>query len=202
MQQAQKIEPVQQDAPVSDAAPKIQPDKWAASSGFEGREEELGMAMSMVLKTLSMTKPYPHETNDALIKSHLNAIHFAKKHGLLKELLEHELEIMVPVLSRVAKMIEKNGNKEFALAALCERTGCHYQLVLDTTIEPGKRTWISPYKRVLAASSRIGQHDMTEQDIHEIWVKPRLEGFAKIMGVNVRVSEWNDDGVVTLELID
>ncbi len=201
MQQAQRIQP-ETTASESKPAPKGSPDKWGATSGFEGREEELGTAISMVLKTLSMTHPYPHETNDALIKSHLNTIQFAKKHGMLKELIEHDLETMSPIMERVGKMIEKTGNKEFALTALCERTGCHYQLVLDTKIEPGKRTWVSPYRRVLAASTRIGQHDLTEQEIHEVWVKPRFEGYAKLLGVDIRVSEWNDDGVVTLELIE
>ena len=201
MQQAQRIQP-EPTASESKPAPKGSPDKWGATSGFEGREEELGTAISMVLKTLSMTQPYPHETNDALIKSHLNTIQFAKKHGMLKELIEHDLETMSPIMERVGKMIEKTGNKEFALTALCERTGCHYQLVLNTKIEPGKRTWVSPYRRVLAASTRIGQHDLTEQEIHEVWVKPRFEGYAKLLGVDIRVSEWNDDGVVTLELIE
>ncbi len=201
MQQAQRIQP---EVPASESkpAPKGSPDKWAASSGYEGREEELGRAISMVLKTLSMTQPYPHETNDALIKSHLNTLQFAKKHGMLKELIEHDTETMSPIMERVGKMIAKTGNKEFALTAMCERTGCHYQLVLDTKIEPGKRTWVSPYRRVLAASTRIGQHDLTEQEIHEVWTKPRIEGNAKSMGVDIRVSDWNDDGVVTLELVE
>ena len=201
MQQAQRIQP---ETPAAEPkpAPKGSPDKRAASSGFEGREEELGTAISMVLKTLSMTQPYPHETNDALIKSHLNTIQFAKNHGMLKELIEHDVKTMSPILARVGKMVQKTGNEEFALAALCERTGCHYQLVLDTKIEPGKRTWVSPYRRVLAASTRVGQHDLTEQEIHEVWVKPRIEAYAKTMGVNIRVSDWNDDGVVTIELAE
>ena len=121
---------------------------------------------------------------------------------MLKELIEHDVKTMSPILARVGKMVQKTGNEEFALAALCERTGCHYQLVLDTKIEPGKRTWVSPYRRVLAASTRVGQHDLTEQEIHEVWVKPRIEAYAKTMGVNIRVSDWNDDGVVTIELAE
>ncbi len=66
MQQAQRIQP-EPPASESKPAPKGSPDKWAASSGFEGREEELGRAISMVLKTLGMTQPYPLETYDALI---------------------------------------------------------------------------------------------------------------------------------------
>jgi hypothetical protein len=74
--------------------------------------------------------------------------------------------------------------------------------VLETKAEPGKRTWVSPFKRVLEASKRIGQFDLTEQEIHEQWLKPRLLGYARNMGVNLKVSDWNEDGVVTIELVD
>ena len=43
---------------------------------------------------------------------------------------------------------------------------------------------------------------MTEKEIHEEWFTPRILGYAKDMGVNLKVSEWNDDGIVTIELVD
>ena len=46
----------------------------AMTSGFEGREEELGKSISTVLKTLKNVKPYPHEINDGLIKAWLVSI--------------------------------------------------------------------------------------------------------------------------------
>ena len=91
---------------------------------------------------------------------------------------------------------------EAALVGLCERTACHYHLVLETEAEPGKRTWKSPWGHVLDACKRLNMFDLTEQEIHEQWYVPRTLGYAKQMGVDVKVSDWNEDGMVTLELVD
>ena len=48
----------------------------AMKSGFEGREAELGLAMSVVFKTLQNVTPYRHEINDALVKAWLTSIQF------------------------------------------------------------------------------------------------------------------------------
>jgi hypothetical protein len=53
---------------------------------------------------------------------------------------------------------------------------------------------------VLAQSTRIGQHDLTEKEIHEIWTVPRIKGQAELLGVDVQVSEWQDDGMVTISV--
>ena len=70
------------------------------------------------------------------------------------------------------------------------------------TFEPGRRRWKSPYGRVLDVSRRIGQFDLTEEEILMRYTKPRLLGYAQTMGVDVRVSDWSDDGMITLELAD
>jgi hypothetical protein len=48
----------------------------------------------------------------------------------------------------------------------------------------------------------MGMFTLTEQEIHETWFVPRIKGFAKQLGVDIKISEWNDDGIVTLELAD
>lgn len=190
-------------APATDqAATQARLNEFAHHTGFEGREEELGKAVAVVIKTLTNTQPYPHEINDALVKMHLTAVQFAKKHGLLKELVQHDIETMAPINKRMKNIIEKSGNREIALIALTERTGCHFQLVLETHVEPGKRSWKSPFRRVLDVSRKIGQFDLTEKEIHEVWIKPRLEGYARDMGVNMKVSDWNENGDVSIELVD
>jgi hypothetical protein len=188
--------------PKEGGAPNQRLADFAHRTGFEDRAEELGKSIATVIKTLSNNEPYPHEINDALVKMHLTAVQFAKNRGLLRELVEHDLQTMAPINKRMKTIIDKSGSKEIALIALTERTGCHYQLVLETRVEPGKRTWVSPFRRVLEVSRKIGQFDLTEREIHEQWVKPRLLGYAKDMGVNLRVSDWNDDGIVTIELVD
>lgn len=170
------------------------------SSGFEGREDELGKGVALVIKTLQDAMPYPHEMNDALVKALLTQIQFAKNHGMLDELVAHDIATMAPLLKRIGGMIEKTGQKEMALVGMFDRTTCHYQLALDTVAEPGKRTFTSPYRTVLNASKRIGQFDLTEEEIHNVWTIPRIKGYAAAVGVEVSISDWRDDGVITVEL--
>ena len=174
----------------------------AAKTGFEGKEDIIGKAVQLALKTLANSAGYQHESNDALVKARLQAMQFAKDMGLMKEYVEHDIKTMEPINSRVGQVISKTGDKEAALVGLCERTACHYHLVLETEVEPGKRTWQSPWKHVLDACKRMEMFDLTEEEIHEMWFKPRIEGYAKAMGVNIKVSDWNDDRTVSIELVD
>ena len=171
-------------------------------SGFEGREDELGGAIAIVLKMLGNHAGYAHEINDPLVKAHLMAIQFAKSTGTLEEYVAHDIKIMEPINQRMKNVIEKTGKKEIALVGLFDRTACHYALALDTTGEPGKRTWTSPFARVLEACKRIGQFDLTEQEIHENWTVPRLMGYGKAMGVELKISDLGEDGTITCELVD
>lgn len=173
-----------------------------AKTGFEGREDEIGKAVQMALKTFASGVGYQHEMNDALVKARLHAMQFAKDMGMMDKYVEHDIKTMAPINERVGKVIAKTGDKEAALVGLCERTACHYHLVLETEAEPGKRTWKSPWGHVLKPSTRLGMFDLTEQEIHETWYIPRVMGFAKSMGVEIKVSDWNDDGTITVELVD
>lgn len=172
----------------------------AAKTGFEGREAEVGKAVQLALKTMANSAGYQHEMNDALVKARLQAMQFAKDHNMMAEYVAHDRKTMAPINTRVGMIIKKTGDKEAALVGLCERTACHYQLVLETQAEPGKRTWKSPWKNVLDACKRMEMFDLTEQEIHETWFVPRIMAYAEDMGVKVKVSEWNEDGVISIEL--
>lgn len=171
-------------------------------SGFEGREMLLGQAVALAIKTLADAVPYQHEMNDALVKMHLTALQFAKNQGMVKELVAHDVKTMAPMLGRMKAAIEKTGDKEIALVGMFDRTACHYQLCLDTKSSPGKREFSAPYGVVLQMGTRIGQFDMTEQEIHEIWTKPRLHGYADAMGIKLEVSDIGADKKITVELAD
>ncbi len=170
-------------------------------SGFEGREALLGEAMSMVIKTLNQTEPYQHHVNGALVLAHLGAMQFAKNNGMLEQYVEHDRAMMLPVNARIKKLIAETGNKELALEAVFDITECHYQLVLDTKVEPGKRTWKSPFKTGLDACRRMGQMDLTEEEVHNLWTRPRLEAYAEDMGVTFKVSDLGADGTISCEVI-
>lgn len=174
-----------------------------ALTGFEGREAEVGRYVQLALKTMASSAGYKHEMNDALIKARLQAMQFAKDMGIMDKYVEHDIKTMEPINERVAMVIKKSGDKEAALVGLCERTACHYHLVLDgTKIEPGKRTWKSPWGTVLNACKRMKMFDITEQEIHETWYMPRIKGYAKALGVDVKVSDWNEEGIISLELVE
>ena len=177
------------------------PQAWTGvETGVEGREEEFGKSMAVVLKTLKNTKPYAHEINDALIKARLQAMQFAKDHGLMEEYVAHDIKTMKPLTNIMKGLVEKSGQAEIALIGIFDRTACHYQLCLETESGPGMRRWRSPFARVLAATHRIGQFDLTEEWIHENWTRPRLLGYAEAIGVEMRVSHWQPDGWLTAEV--
>jgi hypothetical protein len=172
------------------------------SSGFEGREEMLGRAVAIALRTLKDTMPYQHEMNDALVKMHLNSVQFAKNKGLSAEYVRHDVKTMMPMLLRMKGIIEKTGNKEVALIGMFERTPCLYQLCLDLEVLPGMRRFTFPYTHVLDISRRIGQFDLTDQELHDIWLRPRLLGYAEVMGVRIHVSDIGPDHKVTVSLAE
>ena len=172
------------------------------SSGFEGREELLGQAVALAIRTLKDSVPYQHEMNDALVKMHLTALQFAKDKGLVKELVEHDIKTMQPMRARMKGIIEKTGEKEIALIGMFDRTACLYQLCLDLKVEKGRREFTFPFTTVLNISRRIGQFDMTSEEVHELWMKPRLHGYAACVGVKIDVSDIGPDGKVLVKLVD
>lgn len=171
-------------------------------TGWEGRERELGLILNMVNRTLGHNQGYQHEINDALVKQTLSHVQFAKDHNLVKEGVAAEIKTQSPMLERIAKMIEKSGDKELALKAVFDQTTCHWQLVLDTEMAPGMRRFKSPWTNVLTQTTKLGQHDITEQWIHENWTIPRMAGYSKILGVDLEVSPWQDDGMITVKIKD
>ena len=171
------------------------------SSGFEGREEMLGQAVGLAIRTLKDSMPYQHEMNDALVKMHLNSVQFAKNKGLLKEYVAHDVKAMTPMLLRMRAEIERTGDREIALVGMFERTACLYQLCLDLEVMPGRRTFTFPFSHVLDISRRIGQFDLTDEEVHEHWLRARLEGYAAVLGVAISVSSIGPDRKVTVSLI-
>jgi hypothetical protein len=170
------------------------PKAFALWSGFEGREELLGKQLLILLKTIAADVPYQHHLNDAVLKAHMTAIQFAKNEGILDRLVAHDVKTLEPINKRIGELIARTGNREYGLIAMFERTDCWYQLVEEYTVEPGCRRWKSPFNLVLSMSRKTGQHDLTEEEIHEQWTRPRLLGYAQAMKLAVNVSHWNGEG--------
>ena len=183
-------------------APQSMAAMLATSSGFEVREKLLGDAVAVAIRTLKDTTPYQHEMNDALVKMHLNSVQFAKNAGVVKDYVEHDIKTMQPMLQRLKGMIDKTGEKEIALAGIFDRTTCLYQLCPDLEKSPGVRTFTFPYSTVLEISRRIGQFDLTDREMHELWLKPRLLGYAEVLGVKINVSDIGPDNKVVVTLAE
>jgi len=204
MAQAQaQAQPVVADVkPHEGRAGKGEADKWKSLSGFEGREEELGRSMSILLKMLNNHAGYAHEMNDPLVKAHLLAMQFAKNKGGLAEYVEHDIRTMLPINLRMKQIIQKTGLKEIALVALFDRTACHYGLALTSGGDGNSRSWKEPFGHVLKECRKIGQFDLTVEEVHEHWTRPRLLGYARSMGIELKVSDIGPDGTITVELVD
>lgn len=188
-------------APAAKAWPTPSPQEFGLWTGFEGREDILGQGLVQLLKTIIADQPYQHHLNDAVLKAHLVAIQFARDRGILHELVAHDVKTLAPVNKRVGALVAKTGNPEYGLVGMFERTDCWYQMVLDWKVEPGRRTWRSPFRTVLEMGSRIGQFTVTEQQIHEEWTTPRFLGYAEAIGIKVRISPWREDGWLSCELV-
>ena len=155
-----------------------------------------------MVRTMQIQIPYPHDMNDARLKAHLTAIQFAKDNNMLEQYVQHDRDTMQPLLDRTKNMIDKTGNKELALVMIFERTGCFFQMCLDAKIEPGKRTFTFPFKKVLDAATRLGQFDMTEKELLDNWWRPRYAGYGEAVGVKFNISDMDENGKVTVTLAD
>ena len=173
----------------------------AMVSPIQGREEEFGQAVNVVLKTMSDTMPYKHYFNDALVKAHLSHIQFAKDHGLLEGMITKDQETMSPMLGRIRGKIEETGDTELGMIAMFDRTSCFYQMLSEWESEPGMRRYKEPFGYVLEFGKRIGQFDMTIEEIHDVYTKPRYHGYAAQLGLKLDVSDIEADGTITVKLI-
>ena len=173
-----------------------------ASSGLEGRERELGLALGVVLKTMHEDESYVHELNDALVKALLSQMQFAKDRGMIDDLIAHEVKTLQPLLKRIRKHYERTGDLEMVMVGMIDRTSCHYQLIFETESKPGYRAWQSPWSRVLTQTRRLGQHDLTEDEVHDIWVRQRLKAYADVIGVGLEVSPIGEDGRVWVRAVE
>lgn len=167
---------------------------------FTGRERDLGLAMGTVIKTLNHNMSYQHEMNDALVKMTLQLIQYAKRRGDLQTMVSEDVDAQRQQLLRVKRMIDSTGNKDLALVAIFEQTTCFFQLVQETERKPNSVTYKSPFGVVLEQTRRMDVHDLTEKEIHDVWTIPRMQQYAAILGVTLDVTPWQDDGMITVSV--
>jgi hypothetical protein len=187
-------------AAVVEAIRKAKPENGEGLNFNPAQTEMLGLAVAKAIKTISNDTPYQHEMNDALVKAHLTALQFAKDNNMVPQMIEHEVKTQLPMISRVGKMIQGGGSPELGLIALTERTACFYQLVQNYQRDGMTIRWQAPYANVLAVTRQLGQHDFTNEEIHQIWTVPLMTKQAAAMGMEVEISPLSADGWVTMTM--
>ena len=132
----------------------------------------------------------------------LTTIQFAKNHNMIDQLIENEVEVTRPLLERVKRNYEKTGDLESVMVGMIDRTACSYQLFLDIEKSDGQREWTSPFALVLENTVRLGQHDLTEEEVHNIWIKKRFNAFAEVIGVELDISDIQENGLVSVRAVN
>ena len=173
----------------------------APTSGYEGMEDQLARAMNVVLMTLNERSAYQHDINDALVKMILTTIQFAKDNDMIDELIANEVETTRPLIERVRRNYLKTGKLDTAMVGMIDRTACAYQLYLKIDKTDAERSWQSPFGLVLEQTRRMGQHDLTEQEVHDIWIKKRYHAFAEVVGVELSISDIDENGRVSVRAL-
>jgi len=158
----------------------------------------LGRGVARVIKTLRNDGAYQHEGNDALVKATLTTIQYGKDTGQLEERIAYDVRTQTPMLARVSRLIQEGANPELGLIAMTERTACFYHLVEEYARTGMTIRWKSPYTTVLASTVALGQHDMTEQWIHENYTIPLMTQQAAIVGMELEFSPWQEDGWIEM----
>jgi len=167
-----------------------------------GREAEFGRAITNVVRTFQMTSPYEHRANDALVKRDLEWLQYLKDKGLLADAVQHDIKIKTPLFERRGEYIRKTGNVALALDSVTDAS-CFRDMVVAAgfTKTSTELSYVSPYKEVLDAGTKRGMFTITEQEIHEQFTIPTLQGYAKVLGVDIEISEWNADRVITISVV-
>jgi hypothetical protein len=119
---------------------------------------------------------------------------------MLAQMVEHDVKTQAPMINRVAKMIQMGGSPELAIIALTERTACFYQLVQNYKREGMTIRWQTPYANVLASTRKLGQHNLTVEEIHQVYTVPLLSKQAQVMGMEADISPVGADGWITMTI--
>ena len=167
-----------------------------------GREAEFGRAVANVARTFQIDASYPHRANDALVKRDLEWLQYLKEKGLLDDAVRHDIKIKTPLFQRRGEWIRKTGNLAMALDSMTDAS-CFRDMVVATgfTKTSMQITYVSPYKEVLDAGTKRGMFTITEQEIHENFTTPTLIGYGKVLGVEVDVSPWNEERLITISIV-
>ena len=167
-----------------------------------GREAEFGRAITNLARTFQMKASYEHRANDALVKRDLEWLQYLKDKGLMADAVRHDIAIKTPLFVRRAEWIKKTGDYALALDSMTDAS-CFRDMVVAEGFQKTslQLSYLSPYKEVLDAGTKRGMFTLTEQEIHEQFTTPTVIGYGKVLGVEVDVSPWNEDRMITISIV-
>ncbi len=167
-----------------------------------GREAEFGRAIVNLARTFQMTASYEHRANDSLVKRDLEWLQYLKDKGLMADAVRHDIAIKTPLFLRRAEWIKRTGDYALALDSMTDISCFRDMAVADGFQKAGLQlTYLSPYKKVHDAGTKRGMFTLTEQEIHEQFTIPTLVGYGKVLGVDVDVSPWKEDRMITIRVV-
>jgi hypothetical protein len=166
----------------------LPPLAYAWMDGKLPERDDLGDAVKALIKTYSITDPYPLKFNDGLVKIHLQSLDFAVRKGLEKEHAEHFVYVLGPVFERHIKPAVQKLGKNIFLWGIFERTGCSYQLYEHINIKEGERSFPCPYKNILEyLNKEYGTYQIVWNDVCTKWCSLTWNGYAKVAGVEIKI---------------
>jgi hypothetical protein len=167
-----------------------------------GREAEFGRAVTNLVRTFQIESSYAHRANDALVKRDLEWLEYLHTKGLIEDAVRHDIAIKTPLFVRRAEWIKKTGNYALALDSMTDASCFRDMVVVDGFQKTAMQlTYVSPYKEVLDAGTKRGMFTITEQEIHEQFTVPTLKGYGEVLGVEVDVSPWNEERLITISIV-
>lgn len=167
-----------------------------------GREAEFGRAITNLVRTFQLQSSYAHRANDALVKRDLEWLEYLHTKGLIEDAVRHDIAIKTPLFVRRAEWIKKTGNYALALDSMTDASCFRDMVVVDGFQKTAMQlTYVSPYKEVLDAGTKRGMFTITEQQIHEQFTVPTLKGYGEVLGVEVDVSPWNEERLITISIV-
>jgi len=151
------------------------------------KRDDIDRAMKSYYMSYDCTSPYPHKFNEVVTKWQLRSLQFHIDEGTEKELVEHYLSTMEPLLERIRARVVKDG-PEKGLSCMFEGTVCQYQLFEHITTAPGVRSFPCPYKELLGHCKKYLQTFQIEwKDVCGRWCTPVWTGCADRIGIPVTI---------------
>ena len=116
--------------------------------------------------------------SDALIKQQLSDFQFAWDNNLVDKLVQHEIEIMRPVIEFA------RDRKGFTADEVVLGNSCH----LDVAGATVNGLWEDSYRQWYDAGKRIGQFTFPYEDFVVDYLAPKYIGWYKVYGESIRFS--------------